>query len=265
MPRLTRLMMLFAVVVLVVSMTGPAWAKGSQLYFDRLYVAPGEEVVLETEFYTNVRGKSGSVDDGPYKGYLVPERRSIDPPHIPKRAIAIGPILIRPGGRDVVWSASIAFVIPRVDPGRYRVEICNVPCRHDMVGDLGGSTEFYVEASAEEARLKNLLNNWVEEMIQAWIPEADTSLRPQFDAYRVDDALRDSRTRFELTEQLEGLRVEMAVMRAEVLGRDEVGYEIGSGLWLAGWLVAAGIGGLWWVSSRRRRSSQGGQARQAPA
>jgi hypothetical protein len=226
MPRLTRLAILLAVAVLV-SMTGLAWAKGSYLYFDRPYVAPGEKVVLETEFYTNVRGKSGSVDDGPYQAYLVPQRRSIDPPHIPKVAIALGPILIRPGERDVVWSASIAFAIPQVDPGRYRVEICDVPCRHDMVGDLGGSTEFNVEASAEEARLKNLLHDWVAEMIEAWIPEADTSLRPQFEAYRVDAVLRDSTTRFELTEQLEGLRAEMAVMRAELSGRDEARFGIG--------------------------------------
>jgi hypothetical protein len=262
MSRLRRLAILFGVAVLVVSMAGPVWAKGSSLYFDGLYVAPGEEVVLETEFYTNVRGKSGSVKDGPYYGYLLPAMRFIDPPHIPRAAVFLGPILIKPTDREDVWSATISFVMPRVNPGEYTVKICNHPCTHSLVGDLDGSTSFNVEVSAEEARLKDLLHNWVAEMIEAWIPEADTRLRPQFEAYRVNDALRDSRSRFELTEQLEGLRAEMAAMRAEVSGRDEAGYETGPVLWLAGWLAVAGIGGLWWVSSRRR-SSAGGQARTA--
>jgi hypothetical protein len=257
MARLTRLMILLPVVVAFVSTGSPAWAKGSLLYFDRLYVAPGEEVVLETTFYTNVDGLSaatfGSVNDGPYQAYLVPERRSIDPPHIPKVAVALGPILIRPGDRDEVWFASIAFVIPQVDPGRYRVELCDVPCRHDMVGDLGGSTEFNVEASAEEARLKNLLNNWVSEMIESWIPEPDTNLRPQFEAHTVEEALRDTRNRLELTEQLEELREDMVATRAELSGHDEAGFGLKAGLWLGGWMVAAGTAALWWASTRRRR------------
>lgn len=257
MTRRTRLAIILVAAVLVVSMAGPAWAKGSYLYFDRLYVAPGEQVVLETEFYTNVSGKTGSVEAGPYYAYLLPERRTIDPPRIPKVAVFLGPIQISPGDRDVVWSASVAFTMPQVNPGRYRVEICDDPCRHDTVGDLDGSTEFHVEATAEEARLKELLNNWVAERIESYLPafpETVTGLRSDFDAYRVNEALRDTRTQLELARELRELRQRIAALGdgSPVAQASPTGLE--PGLWLAGWVVAAGIGGLWWASRRRRRS-----------
>jgi hypothetical protein len=267
MSRLRRLAILLGVVGLTLSISSQAWAKeeGSYLAFDRLYYSPGEEVHLQTDFRANMGGlpgtQLGSVEDGPFHAYLLPLRKFIHPPEIPKTAVFLGTILIERGKREGEWSASISFVMPQVKPGDYWVDYCNDPCQASGVGDLGGGS-FRVVTTAEEARLMNLLDEWVNKLIAEQIVPVEVD-ESDLATLRVKEALRDTRTRLELTEQLEGLRTEMTIMSAELSARDENVSDLGPGLWLAGWLVAAGIAALWLASWRRQRSSEGGQARPA--
>jgi hypothetical protein len=257
MSRLTRLTILLALVVVVVLSAGPVWAKGgSYLRFDRLYYHPGESLKLETEFRTDVIGwQPGSVEDGPYFAYLLPLARRIpyiDPPHIPKGAVPLGPLVIQPGSHEEEWLASVSFVVPDVPPGEYWLDICNDPCRHSSVGDLGGGS-FQVAANAEEAHLMNLLHEWVSDMIDERVPPVAV-VEGDLTTLRVSEALRDTRTRLDLARGLRDIQDDVAALRdqSEDAAASSSGLE--SALWLIGWLVAAGIGGLWWASSRRRRS-----------
>jgi hypothetical protein len=262
----TRLTSLVGVVILTLSMANPALGKTeSVLAFDRLYYSPGEAVHLQTDFRTDIDGLpgafTGSVEDGPYYAYLLPFRRFVHPPNIPKAAILLGRIQMDRGEGEGEWSASISFEMPHVEPDDYWVDMCNDPCRVNGVGDLGGGS-LRVVATAEEARLMNLLDDWVNELIADQIVPVDVN-EGDLTALSVKEALRDTRTRLELTERLEELQAEMASMRAQLSDVDEAGVGLGRGPWLGGGLVAAGIAALWWARSRRR-SSERVQARPDP-
>jgi hypothetical protein len=221
---------------------------GSTFDFSRRWFAPGQEAVGRTQFGTDVNTESGELPGEPYFAYLLTGEQFIEPPHIPANAIRLARVEMRPveGG---IWEASVRFVIPTVRPGSYTVSLCNDPCRDAFVGDLMGAW-ISVAASAEQAKFRNLEARIEERVLQqTW--DATSGFQEQLDALRERPATTVG-TELRLTAsegQIERLSAQVRDLRA----RTDQGTL--AWLWMAGWVVAAGIAVLWRTTVIRHRRS----------
>lgn len=131
----------------------PASAGGSWLELDRSSYAPGDRATVRASFSSGQL--EGTLGDGPYYLYLVPESSSLprDGSPIPDEVRQVGPLHIwESTGNYCCWNASAQFIVPEVPAGKYFLDYCNSPCTVDGMGDLIGGSLFVGETE-EEARL----------------------------------------------------------------------------------------------------------------
>jgi hypothetical protein len=126
----------------------PAAAGGSWLAPVRDRYEPGEAVTLVA--YVGPGGTLGSVEDGPFFGYLrrleVTLQAPTDLPVAPfapqPSDLRLGQLVVERTGRTdyTAYRASIQFLLPRDLPvGRYGVSLCNATCTRgvsDLIGDV---------------------------------------------------------------------------------------------------------------------------------
>lgn len=132
---------------------GPASAGGSWLELDRSSYAPGDRATVRASFSSGQL--EGTLSDGPYYLYLVPEGSSLprDGSPIPDEVRLVGPLHIwESTGNFCCWEASAEFTVPNGPAGKYFLDYCNSPCTVDGMGDLIGGT-LLVGPTKEEARL----------------------------------------------------------------------------------------------------------------
>lgn len=246
--RVGRWVVLVMVVFGVLAPRVPAEAGGSTFGFNRRWYAPGQLAVGRTQFSDGVE-EQGRVDDGPYFAYLIRGDRFIEPPHLPGDAILLGRIRMRPLEHGI-WEASVRFVVPNVRPGSYTVSLCNDPCRSSFVGDLMGAWIF-VAASAEQAKFRNLEAR-IEERLGQQISDTTSDLQEQLDSLR--EAVGSPRISIGTELRLSRLEDQIKVMDTEVRDLRKQGDQGAlAWLWLAGWIVAAGIAVLWRTTAVRHR------------
>lgn len=132
----------------------PAMAGGSWLETRRDHYTIDQRVVARGTFGGG--SYTGTVRDGPYYAYLVPENRYLPAiGGLPSWAIPLGRMEIwRGAGRICCWIARLAFNVPDVEPGFYSIDYCNRPCTVDGVGDLIGGW-IWVGRTLAEARLQD--------------------------------------------------------------------------------------------------------------
>lgn len=131
----------------------PASAGGSPLETTRRdHYAVGQRVVARGNFGRGYN--EGTVADGPYYAYLVPEDRYLPGNgDVPGWAVPLGEMEIWDGaGRICCWIARVEFVVPNVAPGYYRIGYCNADCTITGVGSLTGGG-IWVGRTLHEARL----------------------------------------------------------------------------------------------------------------
>lgn len=221
---------------------------GSTFDFSRRWFAPGQVAVGRTQFGTDVNTESRELPGEPYFAYLLTGEQFIEPPHIPVNAIRLARVEMHPveGG---IWEASVRFVIPNVRPGSYTVSLCNDPCRDAFVGDLMGAW-ISVAASAEQAKFRNLEAR-IEERVLQQMWDATAGFQEQIDALRERPPTTVG-TELRLTaneEQIERLGAQVRDLEK----RADQG--VVAWLWMAGWIVAAGIAVAWRATVVRRRRS----------
>jgi hypothetical protein len=146
--RRTMTVLAMAIVAMVIP-SGPAVGGGMSWFdFDRDYYVPGDHAVGETGFWTSEKDRH--LLDRTWHAYLIPGHGWIEPPRIPDAAVPIGTVTLS-------GLARVSFIVPDVEPGGYTVGICDRPCRHSYVGDLGGGWISVVE-SRQEARLRGMID-----------------------------------------------------------------------------------------------------------
>jgi hypothetical protein len=152
-----RLLMAATIVVTMLTTGGPARAGGASWFGpEHPYHAVGDHLSIRAAFWSG--GFEGTVSQGPYYAYLVPQYQWLPKGPIPANAIPLGPITIAPAtGKKGERVATLTFTVPDVDPGRYSIDYCNRPCTVEGVGDLHGSS-FWIGDTEEEARLAARVN-----------------------------------------------------------------------------------------------------------
>lgn len=140
-------------IVLLVSLPLPARAGGALLSFDRDFYVPGDAVHAESGVW--LESSMGRLEDGPYFAY-VSTFTGLEkmPPPLPHDAIRVASVEVvpRPSGEHGV--ASVDFVLPRLEPGRYWLTICDEGCSITL-GDIL-PTPMLVAADDEDGRLRAL-------------------------------------------------------------------------------------------------------------
>jgi hypothetical protein len=195
----------------------------------------GERAVGETVYWTSREDRH--LLQRTFYAYLIPGSRFIDPPKIPSDAIPIGTVSL--GGA----LARITFTVPDVSPGGYTVAICDRPCRHAYLGDLGGGW-IDVVSTPEEARLLPVIDRLKARLERVrW----DAVQRAQRSVRR-DRALRAEVE--DLQEELEQARGELG---ARLLAAERRSQASADPFDRAGWAVAALALAALAVSFRRRR------------
>jgi hypothetical protein len=126
-----------------------ARAGGSWMYPDRGAYVPGDLARLHGGFSPN-GAYVGTVADGPYIAYLLPQGTSIERTRVPPRAINLGEVRIVRA--DYETRAIVTFSVPDVPTGWYHVGYCNDPCTVDGIGDLIGSWHFVVAPTRLEGK-----------------------------------------------------------------------------------------------------------------
>lgn len=263
--RRIRSILVWTAIVFALLSLNPVAAKGggSTFDFNRRWFAPGQTATGTAELYDGIEGQ-GRVSDGPYYGYLVPGDAFIDPPRLPRNAIRLGQVTIRRLDRNI-WKASLRFVVPNVRPGTYTVSLCNVPCRSSYVGDLMGAW-ISIAATAEQAKMRNLEDSIVARLEERNAESTDAlwaqleELRAAVDGARPPSISVGTELRLEpIEEQLQRLSAQVRRLRE----RGDEG--LPAWLWLAGWLVAAGMAVLWTRSTRKQRRAMKSAAPAEPS
>jgi hypothetical protein len=202
----------------------PAAAGSSWLETEQPYYSPGDHARARGIF-----GKGsyvGTVDDGPFHLYLVPDYRWLprNKP-IPEWAVPLGPLTIQPAdGEYCCWVASADFTVPEVAPGRYSLDYCNDPCTVDGVGDLLGGS-FLVGESELEARLMG--------RIERLRFEVEALASTERDLRKTEAALAEVQDRYDtLVGRLRAMRPDEASPGEETEPRDRP---------LPAWAVVAGL------------------------
>jgi hypothetical protein len=242
--RRTAVVLAAGLVAMVVP-KGAAAGGMSWFDFDEDYYMAGDTAVGQTGFW--ISREDRHLLDRTFYAYLIPESRWIEPPNIPSDAIPVGPVSL--GGL-----ARITFAVPDVVPGGYTVGICDQPCRHSYVGDLGGGW-ITVVGSAEEARLLPIIDRLKNRLDRA-----------EWDAIR--KARKNLRRDTVLQGELEDVQADLEQAREELSARlvalERRPQPAPGGFDRAGWSVAAlALAALVLVTLRRRRAS--GPAALVPA
>jgi hypothetical protein len=150
---------LMAAMIVATMLVGaiPARAGGASWFGpEHPYHAVGDHLSIRAAFWSG--GYEGTVSDGPYHAYLVPQYEWFPKGPIPDYAVPLGPITIAPAtGNKGEWVATLTFTVPDVSTGRYSIDYCNQPCTVDGVGDLHGSS-FWIGDTEENARLAARVN-----------------------------------------------------------------------------------------------------------
>lgn len=232
--RRTALVLAAALATIAVPTTARAGGMAS-FEFDQAYYVAGDRAVGQTVFW--ISKKDRELLDRTFYAYLIPGRRWIDPPRIPEGAVPLGPITL--GGL-----ARVSFTVPEVAPGGYTVGICDRPCRHSYVGDLGGGW-ITVVGSPEEARLLPVIDR-----LQGRLDRIHWDARQKAQrSLRRATALQSEVE--ELEERLARAREELGARLVALEGRPE---PAAGAFDRAGWVVAAvALAALAFVSSRRRK------------
>jgi hypothetical protein len=246
----TRSILICTAVLLALLSVNPvaAGGGGSTFDFNRRSFAPGQTVVGSTQFSDGIE-EQGQVADGPYFAYLVRGETFIEPPHLPHDAIRLGRVKMHRFDSGI-WEASIRFVVPDLPPGTYTVSLCNDPCRNAFVGDLMGAW-ISVVATAEQAKFRNLEAR-IEERVMQQTWDATAGFQEQIDALRERPPSTSVGTDLRLTtieDQVERLNAQVRDLEKPA---DE---GLVAWLWMAGWIVAAGLTIAWRATVVRRRRS----------
>jgi hypothetical protein len=131
--------------------TAPASAGGgSWISPERSAYLPAEVAVFQGRFWEG--SDEVRLEQGPFVAYLLPHSRWINGLRVPSAAIPVGELTITriDGG---VFRARVAFRVPDVPTGLYRIDYCNDPCTVRWLGDLVGSEFFAIAATRTEGRL----------------------------------------------------------------------------------------------------------------
>jgi len=230
------------------------------LRFERQYYVPGEVARGTTKLLVDL---AAAERDGPFHAHLLPNELSFELPTNLEAAVPLGAtlsIVALPEDDVNDASASVAFTIPHVSPGKYQVALCNRPCRKEGVGNLVGGW-IHVVATAEEARLFNLgakLERRLQQRISEWIEpyagevESLRNISQGLDS-RLSAVAIDAGNGQALDEDLLG-RLKQA--ESQLAGMDSRIDVLTLGL-AFGWLAALIVVALWLRSTlrARRRSS----------
>ena len=132
----------------LVMIPGPAKAGGAVLQFDSDFYVPGDVVRASSSVW--LKSSQGRLADGPYFAYLYKPSADFPPP-VPAGAVRVGQVEVvpRPGGEH--GDASLEFVLPDLESGRYELTLCNAGCK-EYLGDIIPS-EVIVAADTVEGRI----------------------------------------------------------------------------------------------------------------
>jgi hypothetical protein len=164
--------------------------------FDRPNYSPGDSGVARTRVWFATKEAARKATEGRFAAYLVPEGRWIRPPGVPPAAIPLGPVTFSsPEGYTAM--AALTFTVPEVSTGDWTVNVCNVPCTNEMIGDLLGGT-IRVASSATMSTVLRLEDRLKVVREMAGYQERRTErqvhvLRVQLNALRTDVKLLDQR------------------------------------------------------------------------
>jgi hypothetical protein len=230
-------------VVLAAAMVAMALPSGvaaggmSSFDFERTYYVPGERAVGQTGFW--ISRNDTRLLDRTFYAYLFPDSEWIEPPRIPSNAVPLGPVSLGENAR-------ISFTVPDVAPGDYAVGICDQPCRHAYVGDLGGGW-ISVVGSAEEARLRLIIDR-----LESRLWKVQSNLGDRLHAGKQRTATLQSQID-DLTDQLDRQRTSLEAALAGLARKPATQADPFD---RAGWVVAIlALAVLAFVASRRRRPS----------
>lgn len=188
-----------AVVAMAIALipTGHVSAGGSLLYPDRDVYEPGDVSRVHGSFGSG--SLEGTLADGPFVAYLLPQNAWIEETRMPEAAIRLGELRIV---RDESYGkrASVTFTVPDVPTGWYSVGYCNEPCTIDGIGDLIGSQGFVIAPTRREGR---------------YIVEVDR-LEARVDSVRQRVVARTRAERKELERALQARAAELADAQARV-------------------------------------------------
>lgn len=228
---------LVAAVVAMALPSGVAAGGMSSFDFDRKYFVAGEQAVGQTGFW--ISRKDSRLLDRTFYAYLFPDSEWIEPPTIPSNAFPLGAVTLGEVAR-------ISFTVPDVAPGDYTVGICDRPCRHGYVGDLGGGW-ISVVGSAEEARLRLVIDR-----LESRLWKVGSNLGQRLHAGKQRMATLQNQID-DLTDQLEGQRTSLEAALAGLARKPTAQTDPFD---RAGWVVAIlALGALAFVVGRRRKSS----------
>lgn len=259
--RPTRWIVIFTATFLALLTLIPelAGAGGSVFQFDQQYYVPGDVASGRTTVYfADAKAASDGIREGPFYAYLVPPGRDIGSLRIPADAILIGTVsfIANKHARNL-RSARVRFVVPHLKPGSYGVSMCNRPCRTTFVGDLIGGW-ISIVATREEARLR-ALEDRVYERLQSQTSEITGGLDERLIGLEeAQNRLRfESQARVATTEKRYlADRDQIERLSAQVRGLQERADQgMFAWLWMAGWIVAAGLAVAWRATVVRRRRS----------
>ncbi|HEX2294667.1 MAG TPA: hypothetical protein VHN37_05095 [Actinomycetota bacterium] len=179
----------------------PALAGGAELELSREFYLPGDVVRAHSSVW--LKSSMGRLEDGPYFAYLSRVTKGMPTPLSPD-AVRVARVEVVPRPTGEHGDASVEFVVPQVEPGRYWITICNSGCKVTL-GDIV-STEMLVAGDEDEGRMAVLRDDFDQEIFQLEFLLRERVLG------RDPDTVRSRVTSLE--EDLALLREEVADLRA---------------------------------------------------
>lgn len=134
-------------VLLSAAVPAPARAGGAVLDLNQDFFLPGDSVRAFDAVW--LKSSMGRLEDGPYFAFLSRIAPRMPPP-LPRDALRVARVEVAPWPDDRWGDASVEFVMPPVEPGRYWLTVCNRRCSTTL-GDLV-SAELLVAEDADAGR-----------------------------------------------------------------------------------------------------------------
>ena len=211
---------LFSAVLLSVLCAGaPALAKDSGVGLS----VPGERWTWQSDIGMGSSADAEAAASEPYFAYIEPFRGSAQPEAISGAEVTLQHL--SPGDRFLRYRVS--FVVPDVDPGWYRVLICDLGCTN-LLADEWLGFRLHVVESRLERRLRSLMSR-----SSYALEERIDSLRFELAAEREG---RDIRLRYQASRSLDlAQRIERLEDRAPTTSGSKEAPIV--------WLVGMGFGG----------------------